>query len=194
MYEYWESLGEANGKASEALNNVRTVKAFSTEWLELASYVKSTRDALNKNLTDALGSAATTLLTTYLDLGGTVLILWYGGDLTIAGEVSVGTLVAFRLYWGSTSNTSLVSRHPLALRERSSSESRPVGLPFETYSRPDVATIPFHSTHAQTHPAVHPVSATYARDADPAFSHTTSHPPVCPPSRVLFDKPFPAAR
>ena len=39
-------------------------------------YVSSTGDALKKNLTDALGSAATTLLTTYLDLGGTVLILW----------------------------------------------------------------------------------------------------------------------
>lgn len=101
MYEYWEALGEANGKASEALNNARTVKAFSTEALELASYVQSTGTALKKNLTDALGSAATTLLTSYLDLGGTVLILWYGGDLTIAGEVTVGTLVAFRLYWGS---------------------------------------------------------------------------------------------
>eukprot|EP00038_Savillea_parva_P030911 m.81314 g.81314 ORF g.81314 m.81314 type:complete len:1003 (+) comp9403_c0_seq1:317-3325(+) len=100
MYQYWEALGEANGKASEALNNVRTVKAFSTEWKELSSYIKSTGDALRKNLTDALGSAATTLLTSYLDLGGTVLILWYGGDLTMAGEVTVGTLVAFRLYWG----------------------------------------------------------------------------------------------
>lgn len=48
---------------------------------------------------DALGSAATFSFTNYLDLGGTVLILWYGGTLAMDKRITVGTLVAFRLYW-----------------------------------------------------------------------------------------------
>lgn len=99
MYEYFSALGDATAKANEALNNIRTVKAFSTESQEEAAYNLSTREALTKAIIDALGSAGTFSLTNYLDLGGTVLILWYGGRLALDGDVTVGTLVAFRIYW-----------------------------------------------------------------------------------------------
>eukprot|EP00039_Didymoeca_costata_P007517 m.100707 g.100707 ORF g.100707 m.100707 type:complete len:916 (-) comp13720_c0_seq5:44-2791(-) len=104
MYEYFSALGDANAKASEALTNVRTVKAFSTEKIENSGYKKSTAEALHKAITDAIGSAATASFTNYLDLGGTVLILWYGGSLAMAGRATVGTLVAFRIYWGMINN------------------------------------------------------------------------------------------
>lgn len=98
-YEYWSALGDATAKANETLNNIRTVKAFSTEKAEAASYEVSTKEALSKAIIDAIGGAATFSVTNYLDLGGTVLILWYGGSLALQGDISVGTLVAFRMYW-----------------------------------------------------------------------------------------------
>lgn len=98
-YEYWSALGDASAKANETLNNIRTVKAFSTEKIEKSGYEVSTREALKKSVVDAIGSAATFSVTNYLDLGGTVLILWYGGRLALDGDISVGTLVAFQMYW-----------------------------------------------------------------------------------------------
>ena len=41
----------------------------------------------------------TTALTSYLDLGTGVLILYYGGILVMDGEMSVGELVTFQLFW-----------------------------------------------------------------------------------------------
>jgi ABC-type multidrug transport system fused ATPase/permease subunit len=78
---------------------VQTLKAFSTEPQEGAGYKESTGLALSKAITDAIFGAATISFTNYLDLGGTVLILWYGGTLVLDGRLTVGTLVAFRLYW-----------------------------------------------------------------------------------------------
>ena len=111
QFEYWGALGDAAAKASEAFGNVRTIKAFSTEPAENASYQASTGLALKKAITDAVGSAATISFNNYLDLGGTVLILWYGGTLVLDGRLTVGTLVAFRLYWNmiNTAYTQLMN-------------------------------------------------------------------------------------
>ena len=76
-------LGDANGAATEALVNIRTVKAFSTELRELGVYERWTRKALAKGLFDALASAGTTTLNSYLDLGGSVIVLWYGGLMVL---------------------------------------------------------------------------------------------------------------
>lgn len=56
--------------------------------------MESTGNALKKAITDAIGGAATISLNNYLDLGGTVLILWYGGTLVLDGRLTVGTLVS----------------------------------------------------------------------------------------------------
>lgn len=103
LFEYLSALGDASATANEALQNVRTVKAFSTERWEWGRYKDSTALALKKMVKDAVGSAGAGTLTTCLDLGGAVLILWYGGTLVLSvvpGQaISLGTLVAFRMYW-----------------------------------------------------------------------------------------------
>eukprot|EP00040_Diaphanoeca_grandis_P023777 m.129827 g.129827 ORF g.129827 m.129827 type:complete len:898 (-) comp29434_c0_seq1:80-2773(-) len=100
-FERFAALGEGMAVANEALNNIRTVKAFSTESLHTAQYWVFLKVALGKSVTDAIANAAQNAITSWLDLGGTVLILWYGGDLVLNGGVSVGTLISFRLYWGN---------------------------------------------------------------------------------------------
>ena len=70
------ALGEASSAATEALGNIRTVKAFCMESTELERYMQATRDALNHGMKDAFGYAGTAALSNYLDLGAGVLILW----------------------------------------------------------------------------------------------------------------------
>lgn len=84
-YAYWSStlnrhiaaaLGEANGAATEALGNVRTVRLLSTERFESEKYEERTRKALQCGVRDACGGALAYALTNYLDLFTGVLILW----------------------------------------------------------------------------------------------------------------------
>ena len=122
-YEYWSALGDATAKANETLNNIRTVKAFSTENCETASYEVSTKEALSKAIIDAIGGAATFSVTNYLDLGGTVLILWCGKTFDINPinphtytqhtlSRSLSLSLSFRTRFSRASHASLRSARP----------------------------------------------------------------------------------
>ena len=94
------ALGDASTVATEAFANIRTVRAFSSEWLEEKNYEKNTGIALRKGLKEAFGSALQNLLSQYTNLSAGILILWYGGIVVLAdGPLSVGKLITFQLYW-----------------------------------------------------------------------------------------------
>ena len=93
------SWAEGNSIASQALSHIRTVKAFGTEAMEIQTYSDANKEALQAGVKDAWGNGFTTALTSYLDLGTGVLILYFGGLLVMDGEMSVGELVTFQLYW-----------------------------------------------------------------------------------------------
>ena len=95
---------EANSIATEAIAHVRTVKAFASEDNETSRYETACRRGLNLGIKDALGFGVTSALTSYLDLGTGVLILWYGGLIVLnhrQGDraLTVGRLVTYQLYW-----------------------------------------------------------------------------------------------
>ncbi|CAB9498246.1 Lactococcin-G-processing and transport ATP-binding protein LagD [Seminavis robusta] len=96
MISYW---AEGNSIAAQALSHVRTIKAFGCEHQVLQKYSDTNRQALNCGVKDAWGNAVTTALTGYLDLGSGVLILYFGGLLVYRGELTVGELVTFQLFW-----------------------------------------------------------------------------------------------
>jgi hypothetical protein len=98
------SWAEGNSIASQALSHIRTVKAFGTETSEIDAYNEANLEALKAGVKDAWGNGFTTALTSYLDLGTGVLILYYGGTLVMDGEMSVGELVTFQLYWNMMNN------------------------------------------------------------------------------------------
>jgi ABC-type multidrug transport system fused ATPase/permease subunit len=98
--QIYAALGEANSVAVESLGNIRTVRAFSTEPLEIAKYIKWTQEALKNGVQDAWGGAGMFAINNYLDLGAGILILWYGGLLALDKEnFSVGKLITYQLYW-----------------------------------------------------------------------------------------------
>jgi ABC-type multidrug transport system fused ATPase/permease subunit len=96
MLAHW---AEGNSIASQALSHVRTVKAFGCEDKVLEKYSDANKQALDCGVKDAWGNGLTSALTGYLDLGSGVLILWFGGRLVYDGEMSVGELVTFQLFW-----------------------------------------------------------------------------------------------
>jgi ATP-binding cassette subfamily B protein len=101
MLSYW---GEGNSIASQVLSHIRTVKAFGCEKKVLQKYSDINEHALHCGVKDAWGNALTTALTGLLDLGSGVLILWFGGLLVFRGELSVGELVTFQLFWNMMNN------------------------------------------------------------------------------------------
>ncbi len=93
--EIWAALGDASAIATQAISNIRTVRAFGCEDTETKAYNQATGNALQKGNTDAVASAGTYAITNYFDLGCTVLLLWYGGLLVMRndGELTVGKLI-----------------------------------------------------------------------------------------------------
>jgi len=101
MLAHW---AEGNSIASQALSHIRTVKAFGCEERVINKYSEANKHALDCGVKDAWGNGLTSALTGYLDLGSGVLILYFGGHLVYAGEMSVGELVTFQLFWNMMNN------------------------------------------------------------------------------------------
>lgn len=75
--QIYGALASANGFATEALGNIRTVKAFSNEEHEKGKYDEANDAALWKGIRDAFGGAGMYTINSYMELGAAVLILWY---------------------------------------------------------------------------------------------------------------------
>jgi ATP-binding cassette subfamily B protein len=101
-------LGLASNVANEALGNIRTVRAVSTEDVEFDRYDQHAQAALRAGVKDAFGGALTVALTNLLELGTSVLILWLGGGMTMerpAPRLTVGALITFQLYFNNVTSS-----------------------------------------------------------------------------------------
>jgi ABC-type multidrug transport system fused ATPase/permease subunit len=67
--QIWAALGDASSVATQAIGNIRTVRAFGTEHLEIKNYLRATTEAVSKGIQDGYVGAGTYALTSYLDLG-----------------------------------------------------------------------------------------------------------------------------
>lgn len=114
VYQFIDAGFKANsffiGYATEALGNIRTVKAFTTEKYEQYKYDEANDSALSKGIQDAFGGAGMYAINSYLELGASVLILWYGGMMAMDDKqrMTPGRLITYQLYWNML-NTSYKS-------------------------------------------------------------------------------------
>lgn len=93
-----DSLASANATAEEALTQIPTVQSFVREGWEEKRYGDRIRTALRDAIRRALVRGGLFGLVTLIAFWGVVAVLWEGGRLVIAQEITAGMLVSFLLY------------------------------------------------------------------------------------------------
>ena len=102
-----QDFSDGNAIANEAISNIRTVRAASSEAYERGRYRETLTKGFSKSIKDAAIGALATFFNSGLDLGAGVLILWYGGSIAMEadGEITVGDLITYQLYYNMMNNS-----------------------------------------------------------------------------------------
>ena len=93
-----DRLADAVARAEQVFTQIRTVQSFTREHFESEAYGGAVDRARDEGLRRAVARASLTGAVTFAAFGAIVMVLWEGGRLVLAGELSPGTLVAFLLY------------------------------------------------------------------------------------------------
>jgi ATP-binding cassette, subfamily B, multidrug efflux pump len=95
-----EKLGGLSARIQENLNGIRVVKAYAREEREISSFAQINDDFVRTN--EKLIRVQSAFFPMMMSLAGIgmVVVLWYGGNLVIRGEMTLGELVQFMAYIG----------------------------------------------------------------------------------------------
>jgi len=96
--EFQDRVAEANADAEESISAVRVVKWFSAEKIEVDRYNKAVQSSYAAALRRARWRALFISSVTFVAFGTLAFVLWRGGRLVLAGDLSAGGLVSFLLY------------------------------------------------------------------------------------------------
>jgi ATP-binding cassette subfamily B protein len=92
------SLGELSTRIQENALGVQVVRAFAREPYEIKRFNRANRVLYDARVT-VIGEWSRIMPTSHLlVILSTILILWFGGQLVIAGEMTIGQLVVFNSY------------------------------------------------------------------------------------------------
>ena len=98
----WKDVQDQNARLSatiqENIAGVRVVRAFAREDDEVTKFSVENGRFQALNLTAIRLNSFWTNFMNFLTALGAVSVLWYGGRLVMAGEISVGALIAFNAY------------------------------------------------------------------------------------------------
>lgn len=81
------SMADGNAVSTEALRNIRTVRSFGADLLEVSAFRSHMDAALKNGMRDSYASAGVSAITQYLDFAATILILWRLGGRWGSTEV-----------------------------------------------------------------------------------------------------------
>jgi subfamily B ATP-binding cassette protein MsbA len=95
--EFQDRVAAASADAEEAIAGVRVVKAFGAEEAERRRYAAGVDAAYDAALRRVRMRALFVPAVLLCGFAGLAIVLWYGGRLALAGELSSGDLVAFLL-------------------------------------------------------------------------------------------------
>lgn len=92
------ALGELSSRLQENVAGVQVVRAFAREPYEMQRFGQANHSLFRARLT-VIGEWSKIMPTTnFLVTLGTLLILWFGGRMALAGQLTLGELVAFNNY------------------------------------------------------------------------------------------------
>ncbi|WP_034384612.1 ABC transporter ATP-binding protein [Deinococcus sp. YIM 77859] len=96
--EVQDRVADANASAEEAISGMRVVQGFTAEALEQARYGRGVQASFLAALKRARLQALMSGALGFLSFGSLAVVLWYGGRLVMAGELTPGNLVTFLIY------------------------------------------------------------------------------------------------
>jgi ATP-binding cassette, subfamily B, bacterial MsbA len=91
-------MAAAVARAEQVFTQIRVVQSFTREAWEAERFAAEVDRARDEGLRRGVARASLTGAITMAAFGAIVLVLWEGGRLVLAGELSAGSLVAFLLY------------------------------------------------------------------------------------------------
>ena len=141
-----DRLAGAVARAEQVFTQIRVVQSFAREAWEAERFGEEIDRTRDEGLRRGVARAALTGAVTFAAFGAIVLVLWEGGRLVLAGELTPGTLVAFLLYAVTISGaiTSLAGFWS-QLQEAAGAARRIFELldhPHELVERPDARPLP----------------------------------------------------
>ncbi|HEY0017801.1 MAG TPA: ABC transporter transmembrane domain-containing protein [Longimicrobium sp.] len=93
-----DQVAEASAIAEEAFAQIRVVQSFVREPHERVRYGDRIRQSVQVALRRAVTRGFFFSIIGFISLSGSVLVLWVGGRMVVAGQLTAGTLVSFILY------------------------------------------------------------------------------------------------
>ena len=92
------ALGDLSARLQENVSGVQVVRAFAREPYEMERFGQANRALFNGRVAVVSEWAKIMPTTQFLIAAGTLLILWFGGQMVLNGELTIGALVAFNSY------------------------------------------------------------------------------------------------
>ena len=98
FYKVDNALGDLSARLQENVSGAQVVRAFAREMYEIKRFDEINRSYFNARLTVVNKWATIMPTTSWLVTAGTILILWFGGQMVLDGTMTVGEVVAFNAY------------------------------------------------------------------------------------------------
>lgn len=99
-----EAAADITSVLQETVSSARVIKSFVRENYEVARFEKENMNNFRANMKNAQLMATLTPTIEFVAAIGVTIILWYGGNSVINGEITAGSLVAFLTYAVNISN------------------------------------------------------------------------------------------
>lgn len=99
-----EAAADITSVLQETVSSARVIKSFVREGYEVARFDKENMNNFHANMKNAQLMATLTPTIEFVAAIGVTIILWYGGNSVINGEITAGSLVAFLTYAVNISN------------------------------------------------------------------------------------------
>ncbi|MDH5508119.1 MAG: ABC transporter ATP-binding protein/permease [Anaerolineae bacterium] len=98
FYAVDKAVGELSSRLQENVSGAQVVRAFAREPFEIDRFDQSNRELYHARVTVIAEWSKIMPTTNLLVSLSTILILWYGGQMALAGEMTIGQIVAFNSY------------------------------------------------------------------------------------------------